>query len=151
MAEELRIVVDDGRRRVPIVNQDGKEIGEFYFMPTDVGIIQRVRNMQDEFANITKPLENVNINADGTTDESDDAQVAILHEAEERLYSALNKVLNADVAGAFFSDINPFSPVNGGFYCTNVIAGITQFVNKAFDKELKTRSKNIEKYTKRYK
>lgn len=152
MADELRIVIDDGRRRVPIVNLDGEEVGAFYFMPTDIGIIQRLRNMEEEFKDITKPLENVHINPDGTADVSDEEEVAILQEAENRLYAAMNKVLNADVASAFFASVNPFSKtINGDFYCLNVVEGIAQFINKAFDKSNNTRSKNIEKYTKRYK
>lgn len=147
----FKIVVDDGRRRVPIENQDGIEIGHFYFSPTDVGIIQRANDMRNEFDSIVEPLEKIDIiNADGTTDESDEEKVNAIKEAENRLYEALNKVLNADVAGAFFHDIHPFSPVDGGFYCMRVINAIVDFINAAFEKENAKRIENIEKYTKKY-
>ena len=152
MSDTLRIVVDDGRRRVPIVNMDGEEIGAFYFSPTDVGIYERVNKMKDDFDKIVEPLENIDkINEDGTTDDEDESKINALKEAEERLYSALNGVFNADVCSAFFRDVNPFSPIEGGFYCMRVIEAVTQFVNDAFEKENKKRSDNIEKYTKRFK
>lgn len=146
----FKIVVDDGRRRVPIENQDGIEIGYFYFSPTDVGIIQRANDMRDEFESIVEPLDNIDIKVDGTTDESDEDKVNAIKEAENRLYDALNKVLNADVAGAFFHDIHPFSPVDGGFYCMRVINAIVDFINDAFEKENAKRIENVQKYTKKY-
>ena len=152
MSDTLRIVVDDGRRRVPIVNMDGEEIGAFYFSPTDVGIYERVNKMRDDFDEIVAPLENIEtINPDGTTDEQDEVKLNALKEAENRLYAALNGVFNADVSSAFFKDIHPFSPIDGGFYCIRVIEAVTAFVNEAFEKENKKRSEKVESYTKRFK
>ena len=60
------IVVDDGSVRESIRNRHGDEIGVFYFRPTDIGIIDRYNKVAADFDKITAPLENVNINADGT-------------------------------------------------------------------------------------
>ena len=75
MAENIKnqnftgIVVDDGSVRESILNKHGEEIGVFYFRPTDVGMIDRYNKMAADFDKITAPLENVNINPDGSVDE----------------------------------------------------------------------------------
>ena len=63
------IIVDDGSVKESIRNKHGDEIGVFYFRPTDIGIIDRYNKIAADFDNITAPLENVNINPDGTADD----------------------------------------------------------------------------------
>ena len=144
----LSIVVDDGLRRVPITNTLGDEIGVFYFRPTDVGIIERFNHMAERFDDITKPLEAI-----GNTDSDtlDDAQVEALKEAEKRLCEAVNELFGADAASAFFGKMNPFSPVNGVFYCETVLQAVGDFINAQFATETAKFSKRVEKYTKRNK
>ena len=62
MAENIKdmnmiITVDDGSRRVPIINADGEEIGAFRFHPTDLGIVERYNRLAEQFDAITAPLE----------------------------------------------------------------------------------------------
>ena len=44
----MQLVVDDGSRRVPIMNTRGEEIGAFTFRPTDIGIIQRYNEAREK-------------------------------------------------------------------------------------------------------
>ena len=45
----LKIVADDGWRRIPIENKYGEETGVFYFNPTDLGIVKRFNEMAEDF------------------------------------------------------------------------------------------------------
>ena len=82
--QALEIVVDDGSVEVPIKNKQGDTLGVFYFRPTDMGLIDRYNQLAGDFGKITAPLENLDINPDGTADGSEAAQAA-MKEAEQRL------------------------------------------------------------------
>ena len=144
----MAITVDDGSRRVPILNTDGEEIGSFRFHPTDIGIVDRFNRLAETFNSITEPLQNV---PDEDSDGVDEQRVEALQEAEKRLYRAVNELFGGDMAGAFFGKMHPFSPVNGMFYCEAALAAVGQYINQQFDAETAKFSKRVEAYTKRAK
>ena len=146
MAENVKknmsfaITVDDGSRRVPILNTDGEEIGAFRFHPTDLGIIKRYNRLADKFDAITEPLEALNIDGNGAAE---------LKEAEARLNEAVNELFGSeDAAAAFFGKMHPFSPVNGEFYALQVLQRVGEFIGGQFDTETKAMSKKARKYLK---
>lgn len=141
------IVIDDGSVKVPIQNMHGEEVGVFYFRPTDVGMLDRYNKIVQDFDKITEPLEQVSLNADGTTDENDEAQIAALQEAEKRLYDACDYMFGGNMSEAFFGKMNPFSPVGGGFYCENAINAVGAFIEKQFAEESQKAKQRIERYT----
>lgn len=141
----MQIVIDDGTRRVPITNIHGDEVGVFYFKPTDIGIIERYNRMAETFDAITEPLEALK---DDDSD-SEEVQLAVLKEAENRLTAAVNELFGGDAASAFFGKMNPFSPVDGMFYCENVLQAVGKFISAQFDTETKKMSARVEKYTNR--
>ena len=148
----MNITVDDGSVRVPINNVMGEEIGVFYFRPTDIGIIDRYNSMIGKFDEITAPLENVSISADGTAEDlANSEEVQALHEAEKRLYAVLNEMFGGNMAEAFFGKMHPFSPVNGNFYCENAIEAVGAFISKQFEVATDKMNKKVAKYTKGYK
>lgn len=143
------ITVDDGSRRVPILNMDGEEIGAFRFHPTDIGIIDRYNRMADQFDAITEPLEGLDLSEAGEMDVSDPKVTAALGEAQGRLYEAVNKLFASDgAAEAFFGTMHPFSPVNGEFYATQVLQRVGEFIGAQFATETKAMSKKARKYLK---
>ena len=143
------ITVDDGSRRVPILNMDGEEIGAFRFHPTDIGIIDRYNRMAEQFDAITEPLEGLNLAEDGSADLTAPEVMSALGEAERRLYEAVNGLFGSDgAAAAFFGTMHPFSPVNGEFYATQVLQKVGQFIGQQFDTETKAMSKRAKKYLK---
>ncbi len=144
------IVVDDGTIEVPIRNKMGEKTGVFFFRPTDIGIIDRFNEMADEFEQITAPLESVNINADGTADEKNDADFTALKEAETRLYAACDKLFGGNMSEAFFGKMHPFSPVNGRFYCENALSAVGSYISRQFAREVKKVNSRIEQYTHGY-
>ena len=147
--ENMFITVDDGSKRVPIKNTQGEEIGVFYFRPTDIGIIERFNKMAETFDTITEPLNVIEGDFDGDAEKLEGAQLDALKEAENRLYAAVNDLFGGDVAGAFFGSMHPFSPVNGNFYCENVLQAVGQFISSEFDAETKKMNARVEKYTNR--
>ena len=156
MAENIKnqnftgIVVDDGSVRESIRNKHGEEIGVFYFRPTDVGIIDRYNKIAADFEKITAPLENVNINPDGTVDEKDEAERAAMQEATKRLYDACNFLFDGNFAEAFFGSMHPFSPVNGRFYCENALDAVGKYISRQFDREVAKVNNRVSRYTHGY-
>ena len=155
MAENVKknmsfaITVDDGSRRVPILNTDGEEIGAFRFHPTDLGIIKRYNRLADKFDAITEPLEALNIDGNGAAALTEPKLVEALKEAEARLNEAVNELFGSeDAAAAFFGKMHPFSPVNGEFYALQVLQRVGEFIGGQFDTETKAMSKKARKYLK---
>ena len=155
MAENVKknmsfaITVDDGSRRVPIMNTDGEEIGAFRFHPTDLGIIERYNRLAEKFEAITEPLEALNIGESDAADLTNPKLVGALSEAEARLNDAVNELFGSeDAAAAFFGKMHPFSPVNGEFYALQVLQRVGEFINAQFDTETKAMSKKARKYLK---
>ena len=179
----MNIVVDDGSRRVPILNTDGEEIGAFRFHPTDIGIIERYNAMAERFGEITAPLEELPEAAEGEEvdvtgaacpEVSDSGQAVFakvenhpgnsegldgvtreaygnaLKESERRLCTAVDELLGSEGAAvAFFGSMHPFSPVNGEFYCTQVLNVLGQFIGAQFEKETTQFSEKAKKYAKK--
>lgn len=148
--QNINITVDDGSIRVPILNKFKKEIGVFFIRPTDIGIIDRWNKVANDFDNITAPLENVNINPDGTADEKNEAEQAALKEAEKRLYDACDYLFDGNMSEAFFGKMHPFSPVNGRFYCENALSAVSTFISRQFDREVAKVNNRVNKYTHGY-
>lgn len=147
-AATLGIVVDDGYQRIPIRNLYGDEVGVFYFNPTDMGIIQRYNEFASNFESVVEPLERLASGADDESDELSNEQEEALKTATERLYEAVNKLFNGDMAGAFFGKVHPFSPVDGEFYCTKALEAVRMFIVDQFNAEVTKINKRVDKYTK---
>lgn len=143
----LKITVNDGRIKVPVLREsDGEEIGSFRFSPTDIGIIARYNDMVEAFDKVVEPLEAVW--ADESADEEKHAEA--LREAEARLFEAVDTLFNADgAARAFFGGMSPFSPVDGKFYCENVLQAVGAFIGEQFDAETAKFEQRVAKYTNR--
>lgn len=148
---QLNIQVDDGLRRVPVLNTYGEEIGVFSFRPTDFGIIQRYNKLVGELDHIVEPLEHVSIAADGTADEdNDDAAAEALTEAENRLFAACDEMFGGNMSEAFFGKMHPFSPVGGEFYCEQALRAVGAFISAQFEAETKKVNARVGKYTGKY-
>lgn len=141
---ELRIVVDDGSVDVPVYNTHGDKVGMFKFRPTDIGIIKRFNEVSEKFGDIVKPLEDVNIGGDGKAERESD--VRVLTEAENKLYELCDYLFDGEMSKAFFGKMNPFSPVNGSFYCEEALNRVADFISKQFDSETKKIDKKLDKY-----
>lgn len=144
------IIVDDGLEKISVKNRFNDEIGVFSFRPTDIGIIERFNSMVDDFEGIVKPLEDININPDGTAGENSTDEIEAFNEAKERLYKACDKIFGGNMSEAFFGKMHPFSIVNGKFYCEYALEGVGKFISKRFDRETKKINNRVERYTHGY-
>jgi hypothetical protein len=142
--EGFSITVDDGRIPVAINNSNGEKIGVFYFNPTDIGIVERFKAVSDKFDYVVEPLNELK------DDASEDEQIAALKKAEVRLYDLCNNLFGGNFAEAFFGSINPFTPIDGKFYCENALNAVSDFVSKQFDKETAKINARVSKYTADY-
>ena len=66
---------------------------------------------------------------------TDPAAVQALEEAKQRLFTLCDYLFGGNLSEAFFGSMHPFSPVNGAFYCENVITSVGNFISKQFDRE----------------
>lgn len=140
------LVVDDGTITVPIRNKQGQPVGKFVFSPTDIHMLDRYNEIAADFEKIVEPLEHININPDGSTDEGDDAAMAAMGEATQRLYDACDYLFGGNMSEAFFGKVHPFSPVDGRFYCENVLEAVGGFIAKQFNRSTQKLSRRASEY-----
>lgn len=146
--QALSITVDDGMQEVPINNKFGRQIGVFYFRPTDINIIDRYNSIVDKVPEVFKPLEDINIDANGTTEE---ASMGVIKEAEDKLFELCDYLFDGNLSEAFFGSMNPFSPLaNGTFYCEQALEMVGNFIASQFQGNIKSLEKRVSKYTKGY-
>ena len=146
----MNIVVDDGSRRVPIMNKNGEEIGAFTFHPTDLGIIERYNKMANGFDELVAPLTTLEVAEDEELDLSDPKYAEAIAEASRRMLAAVDELLGAEGAGeAFFGNMNPFSPIDGDFYCTQILNALGTYIGQAFEAETAKFTQKAKRYLKK--
>lgn len=142
--KELKGVIDDGTREIPLVNKFGKLICNIYIRPGDLSILDRYEDLTKDFADIVKPLEHLNIKADGTADF--DKDWAVLKDVEKELKRRINALFDMEEADDIFAKRNPFSSVGGKFFCESVIEVIGNIITDTVEEELELTTKRTEKY-----
>lgn len=150
-AQNNGIVVDDGTEKVPITNKFGEKLGEFYVRPTDIGIIDRYNDFVKNFDTVLEPLKQVGVNPDGTAKDGDKESEEALREAKERLTEKLDALFDGNFSQVFFGRMNPFSLVNGGFYCETALEVVGNYISQRFDHEVDRFQRRVDKYTHGYK
>lgn len=144
----LQLVIDDGFVRVPVVNLYGEETGEFYFQPTDIGIVNRFNESMDKFDDVLAPLAKAAEAEDA--DGEAEATIEALNEARDRLFKLLDYIFNTNTGESLFKNTHPFSPVAGKFYCEEVIEKIGAFIRAQFGEETKKINARMQKYVRQY-
>lgn len=139
--QAFQLVVDDGFVKVPMKNLYGEEIGAFSFQPTDVGIVNRFNESLAKFDEVLAPLSQADENTDS---------VAALNEARDRLFKLCDYIFNANTGEELFGRMHPFSPVNGRFYCEEVLDNLGAFIQAQFGEETKKINTRMQKYIKQY-
>lgn len=138
------IVIDDGSIEVTVRNKQGAAIGTFTFKPSDIGIVGRYNKVIKDFDKLVEPLEHVGIKADGTAENDLEG----LKKVEDGLFKAINEIFDSeDMAQAFFGKTHPFSPINGKFYCENVLEVLGKYIAQYFNKETEKINRRVKKYT----
>lgn len=142
------IVIDDGMERVPMINKLGQEIGAFYLRPTDINIINRFNESVQEFEKVVEPLENIDLNPDGTSDS--EIGLKVIEECKIRLYELCDKIFGLKMSEDFFASVHPFSIIGGKLYCENALNALGQYISRKNNSEVKRFSSRISKYVQGY-
>lgn len=144
MSKEFRAVIDDGTRAIPVVNQFGQEICTIHIRPADISILDRYQKLQDGFAEMIAPLEQIGTKADGTAENEADWEK--LKAVETELLRRFNAVLDTEDASAIFAKRSPFSSVGGRFFCEIVFDAIGQIIASAITEEAERTRGRLAKY-----
>ena len=141
------IVVDDGRRRVPIKNTLGEEIGSFVFSPTDIDIIERYNDSIEKFEEVSKIIEENWVDDDADqNDETIKKNLEAFKKGRERLNELVDYIFGGNASEAFFGKMNPFSPVGGRFYAEVAIEAAGNYIGSQFDAADAAMSERAEQY-----
>ncbi len=73
--KEYKGIIDDGTREIPIFNKFGKLICNIYIRPADLSILDRYKQLTDDFSAIVEPLKKLDIERAGTAAFDADWQV----------------------------------------------------------------------------
>lgn len=144
MAKELRGIIDDGTREIPLMNKFGKLICNIYIRPADLSILDRYQQLSTDFKTIVEPLKNIEIGSDGTV--SFEEEWKIVKEVEAELKQRINALFDMDEADDIFAKRNPFSSVGGKFFCESVIEVIGNLIADAVEEEMELSRQRTEKY-----
>ena len=144
--KNYQAVIDDGTREIPIKNKFGKLICNIYIRPADISILERYNKLTDDFDEIVKPLQSVSLNPDGTAKFED--EWAAIKAAEDELKKRINEVFDMEEADEIFKTRNPFSSVNGKFFCLNVLEVIENIITESIEDAFEETEKRTEKYLK---
>lgn len=144
MAKELRGIIDDGTREIPLVNKFGKLICNIHIRPADLSILDRYTQLTTDFQTIVEPLKDINIGNDGTASFEEDWK--ILKAVEAEMKQRINALFDMDEADEIFAKRNPFSSVGGKFFCESVIETIGNLIADAVEEEMELSRKRTEKY-----
>ena len=143
-ARELRGVIDDGTREIPLVNKFGKLICNIYIRPADLSILDRYSKLSADFKDIVEPLRDISIEKDGEAAFEEDWKV--LKGVEAELKRRINDLFDMDEADDIFAKRNPFSSVGGRFFCESVIEAIGNLIADAVEEEMELSRQRTAKY-----
>lgn len=144
MAKELRGIVDDGTREIPILNKFGKLICKVHIRPADFSIVDRYNDLMKDFDEVVKPLAELGIKPDGTAEFEKDWST--LKGIESALKERINALFDMDEADEIFAKRNAFSSVGGQFFCERVLNALGDVIVEAIEEESKASRERMEKY-----
>lgn len=141
---EMRVVVDDGTREVPIYNKFGKLICNVYFRPADFSIIDRYNEMKGKIEGIVEPLKGITLKNDGTAKFDEDW--AVLKKVESDIKREFDNLFDMEQADEIFAKRNAFSSVGGQFFALRVFDALGGVIEQAVSKEAALSRARLEKY-----
>ena len=138
------IVIDDGTRELVLENQFGQEICKLHIRTGDYSILDRYDSMLKTLPEIVKPLENLNIKNDGTSEFDEDWQK--VKAVENALIARLSEFFDTDEIKLVFAKRNAFSSVGGTFFVENVLNALGEEMARVIKEETQKSTKRMSKY-----
>ena len=137
--------VDDGTREVTLVNTYGKVICRIHFRTGELAIMDRFNALTEDLPKIIEPLQHVNMNADGTADDSAD-NWAVIKRVEGNVKQRINALLDTDEADEIFKTRSPFSSIGGVFFVEHVLKALGDAIVAQIEEESALSQARIAKY-----
>ena len=85
-------VIDDGTKPITLQNQYGQEIATLYIRISDIGIVDRYRDMAKDLEKAIIPLKDIALNNDGTATFEKDW--ALLKQVEQEIIDRINALFD---------------------------------------------------------
>ncbi|MGN0363699.1 MAG: hypothetical protein ACI4ET_12750 [Bilifractor sp.] len=145
MSTQNIITVDDGTRKYEIQNKFGRKICDVFIRPGDLSILNRYEEVIKALPEIVEPLKTISIKSDGTAE--DDAEWNAIRTAQAELEKQLNFLFDMDEAQDIFKNRNPFSSVQGRFFCEIVIDAIGNIITQVVKEETDNMKARTKAYT----
>ena len=132
----MSLQVSTGAQLIDVLNENGRKIGEFEFIPTDLGIIDRYKDVAAFFDGYQFPKD--------PTEED-------LLELESKVKEQFNKLFNYPVADGIFEKCYALTVVeDGDFFFEKVLDGISGLIEQTMKTRVERKKQKIRKYTAKY-
>lgn len=137
MSEQtMTLQVSTGAQLIELQNENGTKIGQFEFVPTDVGIIERYRKVADFFDTYQLPKE--------PTEED-------LLALENSVREQFDLLFGYHVSDGMFENCAALTVVeDGDFFFEKVLDGISGLIEKTMKARVERKKQKIRKYTAKY-
>lgn len=143
----MNINFDDGIEEITINNDKNRVLK---VNVRDIGILDRVQHVADNFQNQIKTLgEELIITSDGEAAVPEIAEV--VRRINQEMRTEFDSIFYDGASEIVFGKQNPLSMSNGNTIFNNFMTAFAEYIKPFIEKETKKMQKNIEKYRKAYK
>ena len=139
-------VLDDGTKEIIVQNSFGEEICKLHIRGGDLSIMDRYKELMEEYKDIIAPLSNMHVEDDGSS--AFESEWEIIKGVEAKLIEKIDYVFGMKDAKKLFASRNAFSVIGGYFYIEIVLEMLGKVVAQSIDEEGEKTRKRLEKYTK---
>lgn len=143
----MNINFDDGIEEITINNDKNRVLK---VNVRDIGILDRVQHVADNFQNQIKTLgEELIITSDGEATVPEIAET--VRRINQEMRTEFDSIFYEGASEIVFGKQNPLSMSNGNTIFNNFMTAFAEYIKPFIEKETKKMQKNIEKYRKAYK
>ena len=138
MAEQnkMSLQVSTGAQLIELLNETGRKIGEFEFVPTDVGIVDRYKDVVKFFDSYTFP---------------EDPKEEDLLALENGVREQFNHLFGYEVSNGMFGKCGALTIVeDGDFFFEKVLDGVSGLIEQTMKTRVERKRQKIRKYTSKY-
>lgn len=142
---ELKIVLNDGTKTIPVYNEEGEHLSDFRFKSSNVNrILERFKERESALNETVRPLVDMDDDADT------DGVISAFKEAEANIYKELDYIFDGDSYKAFFVSTGPLTPIDGEYFFQTVCEKAMELMLDDYQKETEEARARISKYTAAY-
>ena len=134
---EEELIINTGTKKYVIKDEHRRPMGEFFWNPSDTGILSRYDDVVTFFNNLDLK-------------EGEDAEKFIV-DADKGIVEKMSYLLNEDTSASLFSRVAPLSMLaNGNVYAFEVLERIAGLVEKESKIRVNRANTRVNKYTRKY-